>query len=53
VWLREAGRAVVPPLRQATRRIQQRLTDGFTDDELSTVARWLRHVQQLGDPPPE
>lgn len=53
VWLREAGRAAVPPLRQATRRIQQRLTDGFTDDELSTVARWLRHVQQLGDPPQE
>lgn len=53
VWMGEAGRAAVLPLAQATRRIQQRLAAGFTDDELQTVARWLRHVQQLGDPPQE
>lgn len=53
VWLRDAGRAAVLPLGQATRRIQQRLADGFTEDELQTVARWLRYVQQLGDPPQE
>lgn len=52
-WLLDAGRAAVQPVRQAARRIQQRLADGFTDDELLTVARWLRHVQQLGDPPHE
>lgn len=52
-WLRDAGRAALPPLGQAARRIQQRLADGFTDDELQTVARWLRHVQQLGEPPAE
>ncbi|WP_374674137.1 MarR family winged helix-turn-helix transcriptional regulator [Ideonella sp.] len=53
VWLRDAGRAALRPLGQAARRIQQRLAEGFTDDELQTVARWLRHVQQLGDPPVE
>lgn len=53
VWLLDPGRAALHPLGQAARRIQHRLADGFTDDELHTVARWLRHVQQLGDPPQE
>ena len=50
VWLRPAGQALLPRLRQATARINQRLTQGFTDTELQTVARWLRHVQQLDRP---
>jgi DNA-binding MarR family transcriptional regulator len=53
VWPLDADRAAVPPLRQAARRIQQRLAGGFTDDEIQTIARWLRHVQQLSDPPQE
>lgn len=52
-WLLDAGRAALPPLRRATRRIQHDLADGFTDTELQTVARWLRHVRQLGDQPEE
>jgi hypothetical protein len=36
-------------LRTATQSINQRLTAGFTDAELHTVARWLEHVQTLGD----
>jgi len=50
VWLRPAGLALLPLLRQATARINHRLTQGFTDTELQTVARWLRHVQQLDRP---
>ncbi|WP_395828695.1 hypothetical protein [Archangium violaceum] len=34
-------------LKQATTRINARLTAGFSDEELQTVARWLTHVQQL------
>jgi hypothetical protein len=37
----------MPLLRQATTRINASLTEGFTEDELQTVARWLTHVQQL------
>lgn len=47
VWLQPAGHAWLEPLRQATRRIQARLGAGFTELELQTVARWLRHVQQI------
>lgn len=50
VWLQAAGRTQLPLLRQATQRIQQQLTTGFTDAELQTVARWLTHVQQLDAP---
>lgn len=54
VWLCPAGQALLPLIRQATTRINARLTDGFTDAELQTVARWLTHVQQLDQPiPPE
>jgi len=49
VWLQPAGQALLQPLRQATRRINARLAAGFSDEELQTVARWLRHVQQLDD----
>lgn len=47
VWLQPAGRAWLQPLRQATRRINARLAAGFSEEELQTVARWLRHVQQI------
>ncbi|MDQ7744709.1 MarR family winged helix-turn-helix transcriptional regulator [Hydrogenophaga pseudoflava] len=46
VWLLPAGREQLPLLRSAVQRINRRLTNGFTPDELATVARWLQHVQQ-------
>ena len=50
VWLLPAGDAQLPALRKALGRINERLTDTFTPDELRTVARWMAHVQTLGDP---
>jgi DNA-binding MarR family transcriptional regulator len=50
VWLLATGAAQLPALRRAVGRINERLVDGFTPDELRTVARWLEHVQTLGDP---
>jgi len=50
VWLRPAGRGQLAPLHAATARINTQLTAGFSEAELQTVARWLRHVQQLGGP---
>lgn len=47
VWLRPAGQKLLPLLKQATTRINARLTEGFSEEELRTVARWLTHVQQL------
>ncbi|HET8694642.1 MAG: MarR family transcriptional regulator [Burkholderiales bacterium] len=47
VWLTSLGGDQLEPLRQGMKRINQRLTAGFTEAELATVARWLRHVQQL------
>jgi DNA-binding MarR family transcriptional regulator len=47
VWLLPAGQAQMPRLKPITQRINRRLTEGFTDDELAVVARWLTHVQQL------
>lgn len=47
VWLRPAGRALVPALHQALARINDRVAAGFSDAELQVVARWLRHVQEL------
>jgi DNA-binding MarR family transcriptional regulator len=47
VWLKDAGTAQLPLLRDATRRINQRVCAGFSDAELQIVARWLAHVQQL------
>ena len=50
VWLLPAGATQLPALRKALGRINERLTDGFTAADLQTVARWLGHVQTLGDP---
>lgn len=49
VWLRPAGRAKLPSVHRALARINSYLSDGFSDAELQTVARWLRHVQKLGE----
>ena len=51
VWLLDAGRTQLPALKQALKRINARLYEGFSDEELHTVARWLRHVQHLDDHP--
>ena len=50
VWLQPAGEVQLPALRKALGRINERLTGPFTPAELQTVARWLEHVQTLGDP---
>jgi len=50
VWLQPAGRALLPALNKALGRINDALTGPFTAAELQTVARWLEHVQTLGDP---
>ena len=49
VWLQPAGRALLPALNKALGRINESLTGTFTPAELQTVARWLEHVQTLGD----
>ncbi|ARN22216.1 MarR family winged helix-turn-helix transcriptional regulator [Piscinibacter gummiphilus] len=51
-WLQPAGRAQLPALREALARINGQLTEGFSEAELQTVARWLEHVQRLGLPSP-
>lgn len=47
VWLLPAGQALLPELQRAMARINLALTQGFTPDELTVVARWLEHVRQL------
>jgi DNA-binding MarR family transcriptional regulator len=49
VWLQAEGRAQLPALQKALKRINARLTEGFTEAELAVVARWLAHVQRLDD----
>lgn len=49
VWLQPAGRQLLPLLKQATTHINARLTAGFSEAELETVARWLTHVQRLDE----
>jgi DNA-binding MarR family transcriptional regulator len=49
VWLQPSGRALLPALDKALRRINDRIAGAFTATELQTVARWLEHVQTLGD----
>ena len=49
VWLLPAGSAQLPALRKALGRINERLTAGFTAEQLQTVGRWLEHVQTLKD----
>ena len=49
VWLQPAGRALLPALHKALGRINEALVAPFTAGELQTVARWLEHVQTLGE----
>ena len=49
VWLEPAGRALLPALHKALGRINESLVGSFSPTELQTVARWLEHVQTLGD----
>jgi DNA-binding MarR family transcriptional regulator len=51
-WLLPAGRRALPTLHQALARLNRQLKAGFSDEELQTVARWLRHVQQLDETTP-
>lgn len=51
VWLRPAGQAQIPPLKQSLRRLNTDLVHGFSNEEMTIVARWLKHVQQLPIPP--
>ncbi len=51
-WLLPAGRRVLPALYEALARLNRQLKAGFSEAELQTVARWLRHVQQLDEPLP-
>ncbi len=50
VWLLPAGMAQLPRLKPITQRINRQLTQGFTNDELAVVARWLSQVQGLDHP---
>ena len=52
-WLQPAGREQLPALREALVRINGQLTEGFSEAELQTVARWLEHVQRLGVSSPD
>lgn len=47
VWLLPMGHDQLGPLKEAMTRINRQLSQGFTEAELQTVARWLTHVQQL------
>ncbi|MFE5291860.1 MarR family winged helix-turn-helix transcriptional regulator [Isoptericola sp. NPDC056618] len=42
--LTPTGTAALGDVRAALAELNDRLADGFTDDELATVARWLEHV---------
>ena len=47
VWLLPEGRALLPELQIAMKRINLELTRGLSPDELDVVARWLEHVRHL------
>ncbi|MFH6689165.1 MarR family winged helix-turn-helix transcriptional regulator, partial [Cellulosimicrobium funkei] len=42
--LTPTGTAALDDVRAALAELNDRLTEGFTPDELATVARWLEHV---------
>ncbi len=52
VWLRPSGQNLLPVLKQTTKRINDRLAEGFSESELQVVSRWLKHVQQIDRPAP-
>lgn len=46
VELTEAGRAARQQMAHQARMLNAQLREGFTDDEISTVARWLTMIRQ-------
>lgn len=44
--LTPGGTAAVSDVRSALGELNVRLTEGFTSDELATVARWLEHARR-------
>lgn len=47
VWMTPAATELLPTLLRVNQRINGQLTQGFSDEELATVARWLSHVRNL------
>ncbi|MCO5397438.1 MarR family winged helix-turn-helix transcriptional regulator [Ralstonia soli] len=45
LWLTPAGRAALAETRNGLTELNARLTEGFTDAEIDTVARWLASLQ--------
>jgi DNA-binding MarR family transcriptional regulator len=45
LWLTAAGRKALARTKAGVAELNRRLTDGFTDDEIDIVARWLTSVQ--------
>lgn len=45
LWLTEAGRTALVEVRTLVTRLNARLTEGFTPDEIDIVARWLASLQ--------
>lgn len=45
VWLTPAGRKALDEAKAGLVELNSRLTDGFTDDEMRVVARWLASLQ--------
>ena len=48
VDLTDAGREALTPASRAAAQIMDELVEGFSDDEVAVVARWLQHVATLG-----
>jgi DNA-binding MarR family transcriptional regulator len=45
LWLTPAGRKALLRTKASIAALNARLSQGFTDSEIDTVARWLTHVQ--------
>src|SRR3954463_10297553 len=45
LWLTPAGRAAMAQSKAGLTEVNARLTDGFTDNEIDVVARWLTTMQ--------
>jgi DNA-binding MarR family transcriptional regulator len=46
VNLAEAGEHALEDVRAAITDLNHLITNGFTEEELETVSRWLRHVSR-------
>jgi DNA-binding MarR family transcriptional regulator len=45
VWLTPKGRAALARAKAAAAQVNAMLTEGFTDEEMDVVARWLTSIQ--------